>query len=74
MKDRSHKATEQREDKGNHGTWDYDPYFHGMFNGMALIIAVMEDKEPEYKDAPEQWVKDKRALAEPIETKGELNG
>jgi hypothetical protein len=66
MTNRLNKAKELLDVQGNHGTWDYDPYFHGMFNGMALIIAVMEDKEPEYKEAPERWGKDQPDVKTPL--------
>lgn len=38
------------------GNWNYDPYMHGMANGMILAKAVMEDKEPKYLDAPKEWL------------------
>lgn len=40
------------------GNWDYDPYMHGMANGMILSLAVMEGKKPEYLDAPGMWRRD----------------
>lgn len=38
------------------GNWNYDPYMHGMLNGMKLIQAIIHDVEPEYSDAPEEWL------------------
>lgn len=38
------------------GTWNYDPYFHGMANGMILYLSIMEDKEPEFLSAPDEWL------------------
>lgn len=42
------------------GNWNYDPYMHGMANGLLLALHIMkaEDGEPKYLDAPEQWLKD----------------
>ena len=37
------------------GNWDYDPYMHGMLNGMILSHATMLDIEPIFRDAPEEW-------------------
>lgn len=48
-----------------HGNWNYDPYMHGMANGMILALSIMEGTEPKYLDAPEQWLNGKKA--EPIE-------
>lgn len=38
------------------GNWDYDPYMHGMLNGMILSHATMLDIEPIFRDAPEEWL------------------
>jgi hypothetical protein len=40
------------------GNWNYDPYMHGMANGMIMSEAIIEDKEPKFLDAPEKWLKD----------------
>ena len=38
------------------GNWDYDPYMHGMANGMILSLSVMsDDKNPQFLDAPKKW-------------------
>lgn len=39
------------------GNWDYDPYMHGMLNGMLLIQNVAFDDGP-YKpyDAPDTYL------------------
>ena len=41
----------------SNGNWNYDPYMHGMANGMILCLALMEGKEPVFLDAPEKWVR-----------------
>ena len=48
------------------GNWNYDPYMHGMANGMIFAVSCMEDKEPVYLEAPEIWVKDLPPLNSPI--------
>lgn len=40
------------------GNWNYNPYMHGLANGMILAIACLENKEPEYLEAPDAWLKD----------------
>lgn len=47
----------------NTGNFDYDGYMHGMANGMLFAEAVLEGREPEYKEAPERWLS-KRAQLE----------
>jgi len=44
--------------QGYDGNWDYDSYMHGMYNGMELMLALAENREPIYREKPKQWVKD----------------
>lgn len=41
------------------GNWDYDPYMHGMANGMLLAQAVIKDEDYKPLSAPVQWLADK---------------
>jgi len=40
------------------GTWNYDPYMHGMANGIIFALSMFDDKPPQYLDAPDVWLKD----------------
>ena len=40
------------------GNWNYDPYMHGMANGLILALSMFEGGKLKYLEAPEQWVKD----------------
>ncbi len=40
----------------SNGNWNYDPYMHGMANGLILALSFLEGVEPEYLDAPEKWL------------------
>ncbi len=42
------------------GNWNYDPYMHGMANGMLLVQALLYDKEPKFLEAPKEWLRDKK--------------
>ena len=42
----------------SHGNWNFDPYMHGMANGLILARAVLTDTEPEFLKAPDQWLID----------------
>lgn len=44
--------------QGSNGNWNYDPYMFGMYNGLQLALSVMENREPQYKEAPEKWLAD----------------
>lgn len=37
------------------GNWDYDPYMHGMLNGMEYVLATVEGRECDFCDAPLKW-------------------
>ena len=38
------KLKELLEVQGRDCTWNYDPYFHGMYNGMEVMLAVLENR------------------------------
>lgn len=35
--------------QGQNGNWDVSPAMCGMFNGMELILAILEGREPAYR-------------------------
>ena len=53
------KLKEMLEVQGRDGTWNYDHYFHGMYNGMEVMLAVLEGREPVFREAPEKWLSKK---------------
>ncbi len=38
--------------QGAKGNWDFDNYMCGMFNGMELMLAIVENREPDFRQAP----------------------
>lgn len=46
---------EMLEVQGQDGNWNSDSYMHGMYNGMEFMLSIVEDREPVYKKAPDQW-------------------
>lgn len=38
------------------GNWDFDPYMHGMLNGLVLAESAMTGEEPEFREAPPKWI------------------
>ena len=30
--------------------WSYDSYMLGLFNGMELVLAIFEERDPDYRD------------------------
>jgi hypothetical protein len=49
---------EMRDVQGRDGTWNYDPYMHGLYNGLEFAVSLLEQREPQFKDAPKQWLCD----------------
>jgi hypothetical protein len=41
-----------------HGNWNFDPYMHGMANGMIFSVSCFDNNEPKYLSAPCTWVAD----------------
>ena len=35
--------------QGQDGNWNADDYMQGMYNGMELVMAVIEDREPVFR-------------------------
>lgn len=40
------------------GNWNYDPYMHGLANGLLLALATLYDIEYTPLSAPEKWLRD----------------
>jgi len=64
-------STKRLEDLGkmtdiqcSNGNWNYDPYMHGMANGMILALATILEEEPCFKEAPEKWLDKHSRLSE----------
>ena len=58
IEDRINKLQDLINTQGDSGNWDYDPYMHGLYNGMCLARSVFDDEEPDFKDSPEHWLAD----------------
>jgi hypothetical protein len=50
------KMKELLEVQGRDGNWNLDPYMQGMYNGMELIVALAEGRDPVFRKAPENWL------------------
>jgi len=44
--------------QGSDGNWNYDSYMHGLFNGLELALATLEERDVNYKTAPDKWLID----------------
>lgn len=44
------KLIEIKEVQCQDGNWDVSPYMTGLANGLILAVAIMKDKDPDYKD------------------------
>lgn len=49
------------------GNWNYDPYMHGMANGLILALSLFERGRPAFLSPPKEWLRDTSVLrdAEP---------
>ena len=53
MPERIAKLKNIKEIQCTKGNYDVDAYMHGLANGLILALAIMEDKDPEFIDAPD---------------------
>ena len=59
--------------QGSDGNWNYDPYMHGLYNGLEMALAIMENREPVFRDKPKKWIKSFRKKHKIVrEVKSEL--
>lgn len=42
--------------QGTNGNWDNSDYMNGMYNGMELMLAIAEGREPQYRWKPKLTV------------------
>ena len=49
------------------GNWNYDPYMHGLANGLICALATIEGKEPKYLTAPKIWLCDNQTDNNPAQ-------
>lgn len=47
------------EHQGADGTWNYNDYMRGVYNGMEMVLSMIENRKPTYKEKPESWLCDK---------------
>ena len=50
------KMKELLEVQGRDGNWNLDPYMQGMYNGMELMVALAEGRDPVFRKAPDNWL------------------
>jgi hypothetical protein len=51
--------------QGRTGNWDYNPYMHGLYNGIELALATVEGRDPEFKEAPARWLEKNPTVNKP---------
>ena len=51
---------EMLEVQGRSGNWDCDPYMHGLYNGMEFMLSMIEQREPQFRNAPKKWLSESR--------------
>ena len=45
--------------QGSPGNWNCNPYMLGMYNGMELVVALLEGREPMFREKPDEWLDDR---------------
>ena len=68
LKKRVDKVREMVEVQGKNGSWNFDPYMQGLYNGLEFALSLMENREPIFRSAPAKWLADnqvKRSFPDP---------
>lgn len=42
--------------QSQNGNWNYDPYMHGLLNGMLMAESIMAEDDAAFRDAPPEWL------------------
>jgi hypothetical protein len=42
--------------QGSSGNWDFSEYMLGMYNGMELMMATIEGRDPEFRTEPDEYI------------------
>lgn len=42
--------------QGECGNWNSSEYQLGLYNGLELAVAIMDNLDPQLRDAPKTWV------------------
>lgn len=50
----------------SNGNWNYDPYMHGMANGMLLAMSLFKN-DCNFLNPPEEWLCDRQDDEQPIQ-------
>ncbi|RYF61358.1 MAG: hypothetical protein EOO27_02295 [Comamonadaceae bacterium] len=54
--DLHNEAGKIQEAQGLDGTWNIDPYNHGLYNGMEMITSIHKNVDPHFREAPSKWI------------------
>jgi len=53
--------------QGYDGNWNYSESMFGMYNGMELMMSMVENRRAAFKEIPDTWLKDVESNSSPIE-------
>jgi hypothetical protein len=57
-KEKLEKAQNIIDIQGSDGNWNYDPYMHGFYNGLLMLMSIFNEEEPGFRSAPDHWLCD----------------
>lgn len=59
MNDKIESIRQLLEVQGSNGNWDFDAYMCGLYNGIEISLATLEEREPVFRTKPESgWISD----------------
>lgn len=60
MDNGARKVRDLLEIQGRDGIWDCDDYMQGLYNGLEMALATLEDREPVFRSKPPTgWLADR---------------
>ncbi|MCL2806657.1 MAG: hypothetical protein FWD27_00610 [Coriobacteriia bacterium] len=50
LEERAYCVKALKEKQGEDGSWNVGPYQTGLYNGLELADAILDDRDPEFKE------------------------
>ncbi|HOA80248.1 MAG TPA: hypothetical protein PKK61_04195 [Defluviitaleaceae bacterium] len=73
MQKRTENLEEVLKIQGYSGNWNCNPYMYGMYNGLELALATIENRMANYKEKPSEWLDDRKIDPEICQVEPEIS-
>jgi hypothetical protein len=58
LQERFERLRDFHRDLGITGNYDFNPHSFDFYRGLEVAMAILEDRQPQFKEVPEEWIED----------------